>query len=174
MIQKCSNWIVLKEFLDDPLKKTFVRELSRNIKLAPTSVKIHLKELERVGLIKETEGLYKQYSANFENEEFRFYKKINSLIKIHESGLIDYLNEKISPNAIILFGSAAKGEDTAASDLDIYLNAEAKEVSLEEYEKKLKRKIQLFMYKDINKAPKELRNNIINGIKLDGYITIWS
>jgi predicted nucleotidyltransferase len=174
MIQNCSSWLVLKEFLDDPLKKFFVRELSRNIKLAPTSTKIHLIELEKEGFINKTKGLYTQYIANFDNEKFRFYKKINSLIKIQESGLINYLNEKASPNVIILFGSAAKGEDTIESDIDIYLNAETKEINLKEYEKKLKRKIQLFIYQDINKIPKELRNNIMNGIKLDGYITIWN
>ncbi len=173
MIQNNSRWLVLKQFMDDPMKGFLVREMGRSIKLAPISVKAHIKSLEKEGLVKETKGLYRQYSANFDNEEFRFYKIINSLITIRESGLIRFLEQKIAPEAIILFGSASKGEDLAGSDIDLFLEAEAEEIDLAPYEKKLGKKIQLFMHKDINKVPKELRNNIINGIKIGGYITLW-
>jgi len=175
MIQNCSTWLVLKEFLDHPLKKFYIREISRKIKLAPTSVKIHVEKLRESNLIKEnTEDIFKYYTANFDSENFRFYKKINTLIKIQESGILEYIDNQLSPDTIILFGSAAKGEDNYESDMDLYVQTERKEIKLEKYEKKLKRKIQLFIYKDVKEAPKELRNNIINGIKLGGYIRIWN
>ena len=44
---------------------------------------------------------------------------------------------------------------------------------LEKYEKKLDKKIQLFFSEDIKKLPTELRNNILNGIKLRGYLKIF-
>ena len=46
------------------------------------------------------------------------------------------------------------------------------EINISQFEKKLGHKIHLFIDVDINKLPKELFNNIINGIKLIGYIKI--
>lgn len=173
-IQKCSNWIVLREFLEDPQKKFFIRELSRKIDLAPTSVTLHLNTLVKQGLVKKSDDFYTRYSANFDNEEFRFYKKINTQLKLKELGLTEFLEEEFSPDAIILFGSAAKGEDLVNSDLDICLLSTPKKVDLIKYEKELNRKIQLFVKQDIGKFPKELRNNILNGTKLYGYVVIWN
>jgi len=165
----------LKEFLDNPQKKFHMRGIGRSIKLAPTSVRLHINRLIKEGLVKEKkDDVFKYFIANFDNEKFRFYKKINTLIKIQESGLIEYLNDKLSPGTIILFGSAAKGEDLANSDLDLFIQAKSKALALDKYEQSLKRKVQCFMYTSLNKAPKELRNNIINGIKIDGYIKIWN
>ena len=174
MIQKCSKWVVLKEFLDEPMKKKQIREISRDIKLATTSVKLHIKRLmENKLVIEKNDDIFKYYIANFDNEQFRFYKKINTLFKLYESGLIDHLNDLCSPDAIILFGSCSKGEDTGESDIDLYLQAKEKNLDIGRYEKLMKRKIQLFFAEDFNKLPKELRNNIINGVKLDGYLKVF-
>lgn len=174
MIQKCSIWTVLKEFLDNPLKKRYIRELSRKVKLASTSIKIHLDRLMKEGLVTERrDDVFKYYVANFDSEKFRFYKRVNWLISLNECGLIEYLNDSCSPDAIVLFGSCAKGEDTEKSDIDIYIQSSEKRLDIGKYEKLISRKIQLFFSEDINKLPKELRNNILNGIKLDGYIKVF-
>ena len=174
MIQKCSIWLVLREFLADPVKKWHIRELSRKVKLASTSVKLHLKKLVREGLLFERDDdVFKYYIANFDSEKFRFYKIIDWRLRIQESGLAEYLNDRCSPDTIILFGSCAKGEDLKEGDIDIYLQCSKKELDLGKYEKLLGRKIQLFFSERLNKLPKELRNNILNGIKLDGYIKVF-
>ncbi len=174
MIQKCSIWVVLKEFLESPLKKRHIRELSRKVKLASTSIKIHLNRLIKENLIVEKKDeIFKYYVANFDSEKFRFYKKINWLMFLNDCGLIQYLNEKCVPDAIILFGSCAKGEDTEKSDIDIYIQSSEKKLDIEKYEKIINREIQLFFSEDINKLPKELRNNVLNGIKLNGYIKVF-
>ena len=83
MIQKCTIWKVFAEFTKDPEKSFQVRELSRGINLAPTSINIHLKELEKDKLIKkEKVGVYYGYKANLDNDNFRFYKKIMNIISI--------------------------------------------------------------------------------------------
>lgn len=171
MIQKCSSWRVFSEFCENPTKPYQIKELAREIKLAPTSVRIHLNTLEKEGLIKkEKVGVYEAYKSNFEAENFRFYKKINNLLSIKESGIIRELENKTTPDAIILFGSYAKAEDTENSDIDLFLIAKEKQIDLKEYEKKLNRAIQLFFSEDLNKLPKELLNNILNGIVLSGFV----
>ncbi|MBD3248802.1 hypothetical protein GF336_02040 [Candidatus Woesearchaeota archaeon] len=173
MIQKCSTWKVLSEFLKDPQKKHQIRGISKDIKLSTTSVKLHINKLIKAGLIVEKKDIFKYYIANFDNPKFRFYKKIDTLLKIEDSEILEYLNDILSPNTIILFGSCAKGEDIYGSDLDLYCQAEEKKLDLKKFEKSLGRKIQLFFSEDLNKLPKELRNNIINGIKLDGYLKVF-
>ena len=102
MIQKCSIWNVFSEFAKNPKKDYQVRELSRQIKLAPTSIKLHLSELEKEGIVKkEKVGVYKAYKSNFENENFRFYKRIYNIISLKESGLVGELERRTTPDAII-------------------------------------------------------------------------
>ena len=171
MIQKCSNWVVFSAFARNPKKTYQVRELSREVKLATTSVRLHLNELEKQGLIKkEKVGVYQAYKSNFEDENFRFYKKMYNMLSLKESSLIKELEKQATPDAIILFGSYAKAEDTENSDIDLFLIAKEKQIDLKEYEKKLSRPIQLFFSEDLNKLPKELLNNILNGIVLSGFI----
>ena len=170
MLQKCSNIRILHEFVKNPKTPFQIRELSRKIKLAATSVKLHLKELQRQNLIKQQKGIYKAYIANFDNDDFRFYKKILNLISIKESGLIKYLESQTTPDTVILFGSYAKGEDLENSDIDIFLQAKERSLELKSYERQLNRTIHLFFSEDLNKLPKELQNNIINGTLLSGFL----
>lgn len=171
MLQNCTTWKVLSEFLIDPKKKHQIRQISRDINLATTSVKLQITKLIKENLIKEKKDIFKYYQANFNNPQFRFYKKIYTLTQIQE--LISYLEDETSANAIYLFGSCAKGEDTIDSDIDIFVNSKEKVLNLKKFETKIRRKIQLFFAKDINELPIELRNNILNGIKLSGYLRIW-
>jgi len=174
MIQKCSSWIVLREFLINPMKQWHIRQLSRVTHLATTSVKLHLKKLSKEGLVSEKDtDIFKHYESQFDNEKFRFYKKIDTLLRIQDSGIVEHIDEKCSPDTIVLFGSCAKGEDLDRSDMDIYVQSKERLLDLKHYEKSLKRKIQLFFAGDINKLPKELRNNILNGIKLEGYLKVF-
>ncbi len=156
--------------MENPTKPYHIRELSREIRLAPTSIKLHIRQLEKENLVKrEKVGIYKAYKANLENENFRFYKKILNIIALHESGLVKEL-EKTSPDAITLFGSYARGEDTETSDIDIFLITREKPINVRKYEGKLRRKVQLFFSEDLNTLPTELFNNIMNGILLSGFI----
>lgn len=171
MIQKYGAWRVFAAFARNPRKPYQVRELSRNIGLAATSVQLHLKELERMGLVrKEKAGVYDAYKSDFESDSFRFYKGVYNIVSLHDSGLIEELERKTSPDAIVLFGSYAKGEDLENSDIDIFLIAKEKSIVLEKYEKRLNRKIQLFFSEDIGRLPKELLNNILNGRVLRGFV----
>jgi predicted nucleotidyltransferase len=173
MLQKNNNWKVFREFLDDPKGKHQIRRISKKINLATTSVKLHINELIEQKLVIEEKDIFKYYEANFDNPKFRFYKKINSLDKIENSEILNYLEEKTSCETIYLFGSSAKGEDVKESDIDLYIQAPETKLNLDKYEKKLNKKIQIFFSEDIKKLPAELRNNILNGIKLRGYLKIF-
>ena len=73
------------------------------------------------------------------------------------------------PKSIILFGSYSKGEDTETSDIDLFVECKSEELNLKIFEKRLERKIELHFKERFTLYPKELKNNIINGIVLHGF-----
>lgn len=173
MIQNYIGYQILQLFFDSPTKQFQLREISRLVDLGLPSVKNYVSLLEKADLVKrEKRGLYWSYGAS-NNESFRIYKRNDILLRLHESGLLSYLEDECVPDAIILFGSASRGEDRETSDVDLFILSEEKEFRLKKYEEKLKRKISLHFEKSISKIPKELRNNVLNGIVLRGYVTVF-
>jgi len=76
------------------------------------------------------------------------------------------------PSSIVLFGSCAKGTFTEGSDIDLFVEAKAIKLNVSKYEKILYRNINSLFEQNINDLSKELRNNIVNGIRLYGFIRI--
>lgn len=175
MLQECSIFKVLNVFWDEPTKPHYLIEISKKSKLAHTSVKNYILTLRKLDIIKENiekkgKRKYPIYLANLENEIYKFYKKITNLDKINNSGLIYYLKDNLMPKNIVLFGSYSKGEDIESSDIDIFVECKKEEIDLSKFEKQINRKIQLHFKENFNDYPKELKNNIINGIVLSGYL----
>ncbi len=151
-----------------------MRELSRNVKIAQPSVINHLKELIKEGLvIREERGLYPTYIANRDSEKFKTYKKINLLLKLYDTKLVNYISDICFPRVIILFGSASIGDDTEQSDVDLYVDSKPQKLNLEKYERLLKRKINILYQEDFDQISKELKNNLINGAIIKGYLKVF-
>jgi len=94
--------------------------------------------------------------------------------KIIQSQLIEYLEEKINPELIVLFGSIQKGTYRKESDIDLFIKSDERKVDLSTFEKKLGHKITLFFEKDFKKLSTGLLSNIINGYVLSGTIEVSS
>ncbi len=130
-------------------------------------------KLEKDSIIKqriENKGTRKfpLYIANTESEIYKYYKKIFNLIELRE--LVQFLRDKLMPAAIILFGSYQRGEDIEESDIDLFVQSKEKKVELGRFRRKLGRNIQLHFQTDFSDYPKELKNNIVNGVVLYGYL----
>ena len=179
MLQKCTIFKIAKVFFDDPEREFSLAEIKRSANIAPTSIIIHLKELIKNGIVCKKDKVsgkrtYPFYKANFENENYKWYKFIYNLEILKKSRILEYIQDNCMPNCIIFFGSYVKAEDTKESDVDIYVQSKEKLLNLKKYERFINRKIQLHFKEDFNKYPKELKNNIINGIKLSGYLGFFN
>ena len=109
------------------------------------------------------------YYANKDSELFIDLARIYWNITLKDSGLINYIAQETLTPVIILYGSLSKAEVKPNSDIDVAIfTVTKKELNIEQYEKKLKRKIQLMIFNDIGSPSKELLNNILNGYKLEG------
>ncbi len=170
MIQKCSLLRVLEVFYKEPITIHFIREISREINLATTSVRNNINSLKKEELIIEKKSKpFNGYVANRDNEKFLFLKRAYNLSTLYE--LKEIIENSIHPLAIILFGSYSKGEDIEPSDIDILvLSKVKKEINLESLEKKLKRKINIIIVKDLKEFDKPMIKKIYNGIVLHGEI----
>jgi predicted nucleotidyltransferase/predicted transcriptional regulator len=178
MWKNYNKYRVLKVFFDDPLPQATgfqLRELSRKIKLAPKSVSIYLKKLEKEGLIKKEKHRAQDYSLYYANRDSKFYlyKKLDLISSINEIGLLDYLYDQLMPECIILFGSASRGEDTKESDIDLFIQCNEKKLELSKFEKQLNRRMNIFYSETFNNLSGELKNNIINGVILKGYLKVF-
>jgi len=174
MIEKYNRYKILREFFNFPRMDFHIRQICRLTKISQPSVINHLKELLNENLIiKEKKSIYPTFRANRENEHFKIYKKLDIILRINKTGLINYIYDSCLPNSIILFGSASKGEDIKESDIDLFVQSKEKKLDLKKYSKLLNREVSLFFQEDFNKLNKEIKNNIINGIILKGYLKVF-
>ena len=168
---------LLEYFIKEPEREFHVRELAKLVKKSPTTVSKYLKKAKKEDVLISRKKLnHLLFKANTKNQSFKDIKLSFNIKNLRSSGLITYLEDEYNyPEAIILFGSFGKAEDIPRSDVDLLvISPVKKEINLQEYEKILGHKIQLFIYSksEIEKMKmknKELLNNFINGIVLEGF-----
>lgn len=172
---------LLDFFIKEPEREFHVRELARLTKKSPTTISKYLTKLKKDKILISKRKLnHLLFKANIENKSFKDLKLSFNIRKIRDSGLINYINDQFNhPEAIILFGSFAKAENIPSSDIDILIISPSKKnINLQKYEKILQHSIQLFVHSkvEIDKMKiknKELLNNWINGIVLEGFWEIF-
>jgi len=163
-------------FFVNPSSRMRLREIERSLKIPLPSVIRYCKELKNEGILTTIKiGNVVFYTAAKTNENFLLEKKLYNIKSIYSSGLINFLKTELSNPPIVVFGSYSKGEDMENSDIDLYIETlSKKELSLEKFEKILKRKIQVFRHERLNEIKNSnLANNIINGVILNNYIEVF-
>ncbi len=175
MLQKSSIIKTAEVFFINPTTEYYLMNISRHIKLAHTSVKENLNKLVKLGLIseyieKKGRRKFPIYKADTYNKNFKKYKRIYNISSLLESNLIEFIEEKLMPKSIVLFGSYENGDDTEKSDIDLFVECKKEKLDIRTFENKLGRKVDLHFNQDFVSYPNELKNNIINGIVLSGFL----
>lgn len=170
MLQKSGYYNTLEVFYREPTKIHFIREISREINLAQTSVRKYFKDLLKQGLIKKKKSSpFDGYVANRENESFIYSKRFYNFLSLEK--LKVFFMDNYFPKALILFGSYSLGEDVEESDIDLLVISNSKpKVDLDSFEKVLSRKINLIFVKSLNELDKKIQTKIKNGIVLGGFL----
>ena len=173
MLTQSNRTKILILFLNSPLEKFQLREISRLTKISTPSVNNYLKQLKQENIIIKSvpKSNYPQYEANRDSNYFKQLKITHTLTLLQD--LATHIDDFSQPDCIILFGSASRGEDIKSSDLDIYIKSSEKPEDLRKFETKLNKKINILLEEDFNKLSSELKNNLVNGILLKGYLDIW-
>ncbi|MBI2125664.1 nucleotidyltransferase domain-containing protein [Candidatus Woesearchaeota archaeon] len=175
MLQKCSIFNVAGVFFREPTQDHYLLEISKKADLSHTSTKICLQTLIKLSIIKESiekkgSRKFPIFRANLNSKIYKHYKKIYNLLELQNSGLIEFLKDSLMPKCIVLFGSYQRGEDVEDSDIDLFLECKEEKVDLSKFAKMLNRNIQLHFKEHFKRYPDELKNNIINGMVVEGYL----
>lgn len=166
MIERIKNFIFEK-----PENWAHIRQIARELKISPETARKLVAKLKKDGLVEgRKEGNMAQFRANMESEKYKREKMLHNLKQAYDSGIVDFLHEFYRPQAIVLFGSYARGEDMSSSDIDIgVITSSKKRPDLGIFEKKLHRRIELSLFTR-KEVSEEFFTNIINGITLNGMI----
>tara|TARA_Y100000310_G_C20464192_1_gene706814 strand:+ start:378 stop:920 length:543 start_codon:yes stop_codon:yes gene_type:complete len=164
---------ILEFLFDNPRRSFNGREMARALNVSAPAVKKAVKFLLDNELILVEKKVTLDIRLNFGNPLVVRFKKLYNLSKVFDSGVVDYIYDTCLPNSIILFGSYSLGEDVEGSDIDIFVESKSRKLDLKTYENFLKRNISIFFEKDFSRLSKELRNNVVNGVVLKGYLRVF-
>jgi len=131
-----------------------------------------LEKEEYIMVKKDKESKRLSIELNRDNHAVTWLKRADNIKQLYDSGLVQFLYDKLQGATIILFGSYVFGEDTINSDIDLAIIGYNKEIDLEMFEKILGRTININHYDSFKKIDKHLLNNILNGITLKGAVNL--
>jgi predicted nucleotidyltransferase len=173
---RSSTFKVAEMIFNYPNRTFHMRELSKETGLSTTAVKSSLKELHGYGIVQvEESGVTTDVRADLDSESYAFYKRIFNLYRLERYSMVKSLKAAFNAEAIVLFGSFAKGEDIEKSDVDILILAkgQGKKINnLGAWERELNRKIDLHVLGSLDGSSKEFKNAVANGIVLYGYLKV--
>ena len=99
-------------------------------------------------------------------------KRVENLRLLYATSIVEYLTEQLPGSTIILFGSFAFGEDVETSDIDIAVIGSKKKLEMSRFEKSIKHPISLQYYSSMKGINTHLKENLCNGIVLQGSIEL--
>lgn len=174
MLRKDNRGKILELFFERPTSEFQLRQISRLVRIAPPSTKRYLQELEREGFVKKlVKNLYPVYRAERDSLLFKNLKKWSLVVELVSNGFSDCVVDACGPDAVVLFGSASRGEDVESSDVDVAVFAQEVVLDLEKFERRIGRKISFLFVPSFGDLSDELKNNIINGVILYGYVEVF-
>ena len=174
MILNQTSSTIIEQFFYSGLNRLQTSQIIKKTGHDFKTVKKYLRELKKLGLIKEHEDLkIPTYEANFRNKFFLNIKREEVLNEIFVSKLPEYLNKRLGEKACILFGSCARGDYYEDSDIDLLIQSKKVKISLKKYEMKLKRKINIFYEKKWQNLNSGMKTGLLNdGITINGRLKL--
>lgn len=164
---------VLELFFNESSKQWHFEELIKESKVSRDKVNKWVNIFLKQGLIKKIKkkGKMPYYIGNFESVNYKIKKRLYALNDFYNKGFLNHLAGLSNAKTVILFGSFIRADWNSNSDIDIFVYGNANGLNKIEYEHKLKREIQMFIYKDakdINKLNPGLLKNILSGYVVKG------
>jgi predicted nucleotidyltransferase len=166
-----TRWIFYNQV--NEMVKVGVRELARETSLDTKTVMKRLAGLCGRKLVKRhtRQRHFPYYTATL--SPLYFWEKSQMLQRrIIRSGLIDFLEKRLKPRAIVLFGSMRTGSYNHESDVDLFILGKPEKIDLWPFERRIGHEIQLLFDDDFANLSWGLGQNIVNGIVLSG--TLWT
>ena len=147
LFQKVNALRLLTHFFDNPHSEAYLRQIARALRASPATVMRGLRVLEKEGLIvKRKEGSTAFFKASGSGK-FKALKIAYTVGKLGDARIVEHIRENSQGlSAVLLYGSAARGEDDATSDYDLLVIAAACRTRGGELSEMLGREVNLKKY----------------------------
>ncbi len=147
--------------------------------LSTTAVSASIELLKKQEIIQVTDtAATKNIRADLESRAYYDYKRIFNLYRLTRWEVSGFLQRRFAPQAVVVFGSFAKGEDAENSDIDLLVVGSSDQDDhnitdwLKILEKSFHRKINLQFISTLAQATPEFRSAVANGIVLAGTLDL--
>jgi len=160
---------VLSFFFDSPYSEAYLREIARKLKMSPATVLRCVAQLEGANLVVRRKTNNAVYFRASMGNAFKAMKTAYSIGKIESAGVVERIALKSGGlHCILLYGSAARGEDDSGSDFDFLVIAARCDAKGGELSEKLGRECGLQTYtisqwKEITKKNRAFYLEVISG-----------
>ncbi|MBI4919406.1 nucleotidyltransferase domain-containing protein [archaeon] len=165
---------ILDQFFYLGLRRIQVKSIIKNTGYDFKTVKKYLQKFLKLDLVKVHEDInIPTYEANYKNTYFLKLKRDKIIDEIFLSGLPIHLSKNLSGVACLLFGSCARGDYYKNSDIDIFVQAKKINLDLTVFERKLKRKINLFFEEKWQNLNEGMKTGLLNdGVAIVGRLKL--
>jgi DNA-binding transcriptional regulator YhcF (GntR family) len=121
MFQQSNTAVLAQVIFEEPESEFSVRELAEKAEVSPSTASRKLDVLVENGVAERNRSRGSVIVSAPDSQAFRDRKLSFNLWKLAESGVVQELWNESAPEAVVLFGSFSKGEDTHQSDVDLAL-----------------------------------------------------
>jgi len=145
LFDKYVDWKILAQFFKHPGRQFHIKEISRLVKVSPSSAHAAVKSFEKWGYLeKEIKGPAHFYRLNTENSVVASFKKGYGIACILESDPVAVLKD-VDENTISLslYGSYANGTYDDKSDVDLLLVTNTKKDKFNEAVKVIEARLEI-------------------------------
>jgi len=158
-------------FFNDNYRRISVREYARIVRITPPTASKALEGMRKDGLLKmRKERSYNYYSANREDSLFLELSRAYWRAELERSGLVEHLAKELTDPLVVVFGSFAKAEVKADSDIDVAVFSPSMAgMDAGRFERRLGRRLHVFAFTGTGKVgSSELLDSIRNGFVILG------
>lgn len=171
---------VLELFFNEPSKHWHFKDIVKTAAISEPAANKWLNKLLREGIIKRIKhkGKMPYFQGNFRHGNYRNKKKLYSMQKLYETGLMMKLQHLKDAKAVVIFGSFARSDWNTQSDVDVFVLGNPEDLRFGTLWDGLgfqgkAREIQVHSFKsvrDTRKIHSGLMRNVVKGYFIKGNI----
>jgi len=171
---------VLELFFNEPARQWHFKDIVKTARISEPAANKWLSKLLREKIIQRIKLKSKMpyFQSNFRYENYRNKKRIYAMQKLYDTGLLRKLQDLKNAKTVVIFGSFARSDWNANSDVDIFILGDAEDLRFGTLWSGLgfkgkAREIQVHSYKtiqDIGKIYSGLMKNVVKGHFVKGNI----
>ena len=171
---------VLELFLNEPTKHWHFSKIMSSANVSRRVASRWLNKFQDEDIIRHIKPKAKMpyFQGNWEHVNYKNQKRVYTLNKLYETGLLNRLQILKNVKTIVIFGSFARGDWNTNSDVDIFIFGNPEDLEFGKFWKGLgfqgkSREVQVYTFKskeEIKDVCSGLMNNIAKGYFVKGSI----